>query len=179
MYGDTERDDNDYQVILCYDTEKWAQYEKPLAQSAMHKSGPDVPEKKLFVYTGNTYYGVQNLEYDVNTNAFLMAVYRGQKQNFPNYAFFAVDAAKAPIQGELKGIDYQAEGERLSLAEMGEKDEKSGVRGWHFKNGTTGLHSFGDGYFYISHDGKDENGWYTNVKLYKWDGVHPMIPVEE
>jgi hypothetical protein len=90
-----------------------------------------------------------------------------------------VDAGKAPVKGALKGVDYLEEGETLSLAEMGEQDAASGVRGWYFKYGTTGLHSFGDGYFYISHDGRDENGWFTNVKLYKWDGVKPMILVEE
>ena len=179
VYGDVAREDNDHQVILCYDTENWAQYEKPLLQSAMHKCGPDAPDRKFFVYTGNTNWGVQNLEYDANTDTFLMAIYRGQKENFPNYSFAAVDAAKAPVMGALKGVPYQAEGELLSLAELGEKDEKSGTRGWHYKYGTTGLHSFGDGYFYVSYDGRDESGWYTNVKLCRWDGVTPLVPAEE
>ena len=179
VYGDVKRADNDYQVVLCYDTENWAQYEMSLSQAAMHKNGPAAPEKKFFVYTGNTEWGVQNLEYDPHTNAFLMAVYRGRKESFPNYGLFAVDAAKAPVKGVLRGVEYLEEGDVLSLAEMGEQDEKTGVRGWYFKYGTTGLHSFGDGYFYISHDGRDENGWFTNVKLYKWDGVNPMALVEE
>jgi len=179
VYGDVSRTDNDYQVIVCYDTADWAKYEQPLTQSAMHKSGPDAPEKKLFVYTGNTNWGVQNLEYDAFTDTFLMAVYRGQKESFPNYGFFAVDAKKAPVCGALAGVESQAAGEVLTLAEMGEADEKSGVRGWQFGYGTTGMHAFGDGYWYVSEDGRDDNGWYTNVKLYKWDGVHPMVPVEE
>lgn len=179
VYGDVERGDNDHQVILCYDTENWAQYETALSQSAMHKNGPAAPDRKFFVYTGNTNWGVQNLEYDANTNTFLMAVYRGQKESFPNYTFFAVDASKAPVKGELKGVPYQAEGELLTLAEMGEIDEKTGVRGWNYKYGTTGMHSFGDGYFYVSYDGRDENGWDTNVKLCRWSDEKALEPVEE
>jgi hypothetical protein len=45
----------------------------------MHKSGPDAPEAKYFVYTGNTTFGVQNLEYDAYTGDFLAAVYNGRK----------------------------------------------------------------------------------------------------
>jgi len=179
VYGDVSRGDNDHQVILCYDTENWAQYETELSQSAMHKNGPAAPDRKFFVYTGNTNWGVQNLEYDANTNTFLMAVYRGQKESFPNYTFFAVDASKAPVKGELKGVPYQAEGEILTLAEMGEIDEKTGVRGWNYRYGTTGMHSFGDGYFYVSYDGRDENGWDTNVKLCRWNDEKALEPVEE
>ena len=179
VYGDTNRADNDHQVVLCYDTADWAKYEAPLSQSAMHKSGPDAPEKKFFVYTGNTDWGVQNLEYDAHTHTFLMAVYRGKKESFPNYALFAVDAGKAAVRGALSGVEYQPEGDLLTLAEMGETDAKTGVRGWQFKYGATGMHSCGDGYWYISHDGRNEEGWYTNVKLYKWDGEKPMTLVEE
>ena len=179
VYGDIERADNDYQVIVCYDTADWAKYESPLSQAAMHKIGPDAPDKKFFVYTGNTNWGVQNLEYDAYTDNFLMAVYNGKKENFPNYGFFAVDAAVKPEKQILRGVEPEQEGDVLTLAERGEKHEASGVRGWYYKYGTTGLHSFGDGYFYVSYDGKDENGWYTNVKLCKWDGVNPMAPVEE
>ena len=79
VYSDLERTDNDYQVILCYDTSDWAQYAQPLDQEKMHHSGPETPAHKFFIYTGNTTYGVQNLEYDAATGNFLMAVYRGKR----------------------------------------------------------------------------------------------------
>ena len=37
IYGDTLRTDNDYQVILAYDTRDWKQYEQPLTQENLHK----------------------------------------------------------------------------------------------------------------------------------------------
>lgn len=43
IYSDLDRDDNDDQVLLCYDPADWAQYEQPLVQSAMHRSGPEKP----------------------------------------------------------------------------------------------------------------------------------------
>ena len=45
IYGDTLRTDNDYQVILAYDTRDWKRYEQPLTQENLHKSGPEKPEK--------------------------------------------------------------------------------------------------------------------------------------
>ena len=47
--------------------------------------------------------------------------------------------------------------------------------GWNFEFGSTGLYSFGDGQFYVSHDSKCENGFDTHVKLYRWDGVAPLV----
>ena len=79
IYSDNERSDNDYQVILKYDTECWDKYAMPLCQNEMHKSGPEKYDEKYFVYTGNTNYGVQNLEYDPYTNTIFAAVYRGKK----------------------------------------------------------------------------------------------------
>ena len=41
-----------------------------------------------------------------------------------------------------------------------------------------GMCALGGGYYYVSHDGKGEDGWYTHVKLYRWDGVNPLSLVE-
>ena len=50
IYGDTERGDNDHQVILCYDFEQLKRHEMPLIHSALHKSGPEKPLGKYFIY---------------------------------------------------------------------------------------------------------------------------------
>ncbi len=176
VYGDNSRIDNDHQVILCYDIADWDKYAQPLEQSAMHRSGPEMPMKKLFVYTGNTNYGVQNLEYDAHTDTILMAVYRGSKEQYPNHKFFAVDGSKAPVRQKLKGLDE--EGEVLQLAKMGLHHEASGIYGWYFPYGTTGMYSFADGTYYFSKDGRNENGWYTDVKLYRWNEEKPFEIVE-
>lgn len=163
IYSDTTRDDNDHQVLLCYDTANWRTWEKPLAQNAMHRSGPAKPDHTFFVYTGNTTYGVQNLEYDAATGHYLMAVYPGKKEQFPNYPMYIIDGSKAPVQ--------TAAGETLTLLSNG-TDEAT--PGWTFPHGSTGLYSVGDGRFYVSEHGRSEDGHFTRVKLYSWNGNDPL-----
>lgn len=64
VYGDTTRTDNDYQMFLEYDLKTLNRYARPLDQSNPHRTGPKRARRQLFVFTGNTSYGVQNLEYD-------------------------------------------------------------------------------------------------------------------
>lgn len=161
VYSDLNRDDNDDQVILKYDVSDWKEYERALCQMNMHREGPDHPDGKYFVYTGNTTYGVQNLEYDPASRLMLAAVYRGQKPQFPNYSMFLIDHKKA--------LFVDGDKERLHLADVGILDEKSGIRGINFPYGTTGMISLGDGYFYFSQDFREEDGWGTEVVLYRFD----------
>lgn len=166
VYSDLERSDNDDQVILCYDTADWANYERPLVQSDMHTSGPEKPLKKFFVRTGNTNFGVQNLEYDAYTGNYLMAVYCGKKPQFPNRPMYIVDGHRAP-----------SEDGRLELLQDGIPHE-SGIYSWDFPLGSTGLYSFGDGYYYVSNEGREGDKHFTHVKLYRWDGKAPLVEVE-
>jgi hypothetical protein len=73
VYSNVDRTDNDNQVILQYDVKRWKKYEQPLTQTAPHTSGPADEDAKYFVYTGNTTFGVQNLEYDDYTGNWLLA----------------------------------------------------------------------------------------------------------
>ncbi len=180
IYGDTSRTDNDYQVILQYDADSLRQYERPLSQSRFSVTGPDKPLDKYFVYTGNTTYGIQNLEYDANTGYWLAAVYPGKKSSFPNYSLFAIDGSKSPVLQALKGFD-NSEKKVLRLAKAGMHDEQSGIYGWHYKWGATGICSLGNGYFYISQNGVTENKkQYCNLQLYHWTGErsHPFEEVK-
>lgn len=182
IYGDTGRSDNDYQVILCYDTRNWKRYERTLTQDAPHKSGPAKPRHKYFVRTGNTSYGIQNLAYDPATGNWLAAVYRGKKQEFPNYSLFMIDGSKAARKETLAGFDPPVKGEVLSLAKTGCYDKASDVYGWNFNWGTTGLCPIGNGYFYISHNActADKKLQSSTVYLYRWTGEkeNPFSRVE-
>ena len=173
VYGDTERQDNDYQVIISLDPDEVEKTARPLCQTDMHRSGP-APLHKYFVFTGNTTYGVQNLEYDPYTRGMIMAVYRGKKPDFPNFATFMIDMTVPPKTEKLRGCD--ASGEVLTLAEKGELDEKSGVYGWHFNVGSTGIASLGDGRYYFSHNHEDWQNrlYYSDICLYRWDGKTPF-----
>ena len=63
----------------------------------------------------------------------------------------------------------------LSLAEEGIYDEKSGVRGWEWPHGSTGIASLGDGYFYIGYHGTTPEGLSdSNVKLCLFTGQPPL-----
>ena len=165
VYGDTARNDNDYQVILCYDPDEVRHYAQPLDQSAPHHIGPDKPYQKLYAYTGNTTYGVQNMEYDPTTGNVLLAVYVGKKPQFPNHPMYVLDGHIAPKESELRGVG--ARGLTLTLAKVGE-EHPSGVYGIDFEYGSTGICALGDGKYYFSHDVLEkENSWSSTAYLYE------------
>ena len=151
IYADAERTDNDYQVLTCYDIEARRMLDR------------------YFVYTGNTSWGIQNLCYDQASNALLAAVYKGVKKDFPNYTLFAIDLDSSAKKERLRGFDNKETAKVLPLKKMGLLDEKTGIYGWNFKYGSTGLCPVGDGLFYISHNSSrpEQN---TTIYLYEWTG---------
>lgn len=169
IYSDTSRSDNNYQVLLTYDTSGWKRYEEVLSEANPHHIGPEKPFGKYFVYTGNTSWGIQNLCYDPTSETLFAAVYKGKKPEFPNYTLFEIDLSKKAVKERLKGFDDKTIGFTLSLKKSGLYDAKTGIYGWHFPKGSTGLCSLGDGLFYISHNSATPEQS-TTLHLYKWDG---------
>ncbi len=176
IYSELERQDNDYQVILKYDLTDFESYAKPLSQRNMHTSGPEKYTEKYFVYTGNTNFGIQNLEYDDYINGFIVAVYPGYKKQFKNFPMFLIDASKAPQVQQLKGLDEQ--GKVLSLMQMGELDESNNVYGFRFPLGATGISSLGDGLYYFARDTRNNGVFGVEIRLYKWNGTEPFVLVD-
>ena len=175
VYGDITRSDNDHQVLLGYDLDELNAAARPLDEAIRGAGAQLRPCGRYFVYTGNTTYGVQNLEYDAATHAYYMAVYPGKKPAFGNFSLFAVDAAVPPRRTPLRGLDE--EGDLLTLAPAAHTDAQ-GVTGWHYPWGATGLFCAGDGSWYISREGRDETGQYGNIHLCRWDGKTPFVEVE-
>ena len=176
VYGTTEREDNDYQVILSFDASKWwDKYGQPLNQRSMHAYGPEKPDFKHFVYTGSTNWGVQNFEYDAYTGDYIMAVYKGKKPAFPNFNMYILDGKIAPKTGKHKKTGED-------IAELFIKKQglfEGEIYGNRFPYGSTGTYAFGNGYYYFSQNAHDdEKGEYTNVVLYKATG-NPSDPFEE
>lgn len=168
IYSDKKRTDNDYQVLLQYDIKDWRKYEKSLSQDNMHTNGPEKPDGQYFAFTGNTTYGVQNVEYDEGLNVWWLAVYKGTKADYPNYSLFAIDGSKKPKKQALKGVPYIAKGSVVELFGKGaESDAKTGISGWNFGVGSTGLVELGGGLYYISHNYKIEKGQGSTIRLYK------------
>ena len=172
IYRDKDRSDNDYQVLLQYDTRNWSKFEAPLSQENMHRNGPAKPESYYFVFTGNTTYGVQNLEYDAESNLWFMAVYKGKKEQFANFSTFVVDGSKAPRKEWLRGVEYLKKGKVLSLLEKGMQDAQNPeIYGWRDDIGAKGLCAIGDGYFYAAHGKKTKQGQDCDARLYKFVGA--------
>ncbi|WP_247234606.1 hypothetical protein [Telluribacter sp. SYSU D00476] len=171
VYGDTARTDNDHQVILKYDVSDWERYAQKLSQDNLHHSGPEKPLEKYFVKTGSTRYGIQNLAYDPSTGHLFAAVYRGAKAHFPNYDLFVIDGKRKPEEGYITSENKKVKVKTLSLLEAGPKDPATGIRGWNFKWGATGLCPLGNGLFYISHNSRDKDGQQqSTIYTYKWVG---------
>ena len=158
IYGDTDRRDNDYQVILTYDAARWWDtVAQPLCQESMHKSGAH-SVGRYFLHTGNTTWGVQNLEYDAYSGNWLVAVYPGKKPQFENYSTFIIDGSAAPCKGL-----HDAYGEQIARLTLADSN--------HFPHGSTGTFAVGDGRYYFSLAGRDaEQGQYTNVTLWRATG---------
>ena len=178
IYGDKNRTDNDHQVLLQYDIKSWAKYEAPLSQESMHKQGPAKPYGKYFVYTGNTSWGVQNLEYDKGSNSWFLACYPGKKPTFANYTLFVIDGSAKARKSALKGVDYQSKGKLVPLKKMGCQDgANSEIYGWHNKLAACGICALGDGVFYLAKSTKSKEGRSATIHLARFTG-HEKAPFE-
>lgn len=147
VYKDATQTDNDYQVILAYGLETLAPYWSRHTREGLHRNGPEKPDAKYFVYTGNTSYGVQNLAYDPHSGNFFMSAYKGNKQQFPQYTLFVVDGSRPPRREPLKGFDGETYGDVLSL--LGKGNVSHGIYGWDFPFGSWGMAPVGGGLFYL------------------------------
>ncbi|MCD9088257.1 hypothetical protein [Stenotrophomonas sp. SY1] len=184
IYGNTQRNDNDHQVLLQYDVSQWEQLAQPLSEQAPHHSGPATVDGKYFVRTGNTSYGVQNLAYDSAQQRWFMGVYQGKKAEFPNYRMFAVEAQATPERGDLIGVPGKRrgrweQGQLLPLADAGLRHEATGIRGWNQK-ADVGLQPIGDGLFYLVENSKEDGKQRADLQLMRWSGdaQQPFISVD-
>lgn len=176
VYANTTRQDNDHQVLLQYDIRRWKKYERPLTEADPHTSGPGSPDGKYFSRTGNTTYGVQNLEYDGHTGNWLLAVYKGTKPQFPNYSLFVLDGSKHPVSGPVTGQPSPERGRLLPLLARGLHDSASGTYGWE-STGQYGLVSLDDGRYYLAEAGTVVEDGVTlrtgRAVLNRWTGEVP------
>ena len=171
---EVDRTDNDHQILLQYDPSIFDQYGQPLDQLHPHHSGPDSCEARYFFYTGNTTWGIQNLEYDPATGYWFTAVYPGVKPEFENFSMFAIDGNIPAVVAPLEGRGGET-GLLLTSAKIGQGQKNDRIYGTHFEWGSTGIAALGDGAFYISiinpHEHKEMHC--TDVILYRFHPDHP------
>ena len=173
IYGDVERTGNDCQVILQYDPDIFPCYGTALNQSQPHHNGPESCEARYFVHTGNTRWGVQNLEYDPHSETWLAAVYQGEKEVFTNFPLFVIDATAAPKLQALPGRNGET-GNLLTLVNTGTVGRHD-IPGLWMPLGSTGIAALGDGRFYFSrNDSKAaERSFCSTLLLYRRDNTSP------
>lgn len=172
IYSDLERKDNDYQVLLSYRPEELQLYEAVLSADNIHASGPKHCEERYFVFTGNTTFGIQNLEYDAYTGNIFAAVYKGQKPEYPNYSMYVIDGSIKPVLKDLAGMDGE-KGKVLALWETGLSE--NGISGCEFPYGSTGMISLGNGSFYFSENYAKEGGHGSEICLYRYNGKAAVL----
>ena len=174
IYSDTEREDNDHQIILQYDWRQFESYAKPLTQEQPHQSGPRA-DARYFAFTGNTNWGVQNLYYDREHAQWMLFVYRGKKPQYPNYGLYLVDATKAAERKPLAGLNGEV-GALLTLKTLGNVHEESGICGFDIDLGQFGVHGLGDNLFYLARPTKQTTPFKAQgatLELYRYTGKAP------
>lgn len=186
IYGDVNRTDNDYQIIQRYKIKDIEKTSGPTIFGTAHENGPQKPDKEYFIFTGNTKYGIQNMAWDPYTGCMFLAVYKGSKETYPNYSLFAFEMNCKPFKAVLRNSTDKRKHLQVRLVEpkegiCPEKDADTGITGWKFKHGSTGLCPLGDGLWYISNKGKDKKtGTHScRAKLYRWNGSADKPFVEE
>ena len=166
IYDDVNRNDNDHQVLLCYDRAAVRACAAPLNQTAMHRQQPETPPARYFAFTGNTEYGVQNLEYDAANNLLLMFVYQGRKPTFTNYRLYAADLTKSAEEVPLTGLSET--GRALTL--YGSPGPESGeITGWFSPYGQFGIHRLSDGRYLVAEPVTEEEENAAYLYLYTFD----------
>lgn len=170
IYSDPEREDNDYQVLLSYRPETLKSYETVLTAENIHSSGPDRCDERYFVFTGNTNFGIQNLEYDPYTGDIFAAVYRGKKPQYPSYNLYVIEGGQRPEERELSGHAGNI-GKVLKLRERGLHE--NGIYGYCVRYGSTGMCSLGDGRFYFSENRQHDGIYESDICLYQYTGQAP------
>ncbi len=172
VYANTERPDNDNQVILAFDPDDFDP--QPFDQNAPHTVGPK-PAAKYFLYTGNTSYGVQNLEYDRFTHDYWLICYPGAKEQFPNYPVYVIDGETAPAPRMLETGGHPCyageSGLHLALRSAGTYHPRSGVWGVPVMPGSadTGFVSLGDDLFYVAESWRADDKYHGRAVLCRLD----------
>ncbi|MBQ7591118.1 MAG: hypothetical protein IJU46_01175 [Clostridia bacterium] len=102
------RFDNDYNIIQAYDPGKLTPerlfrftYERGLS-AGYEDSELLRADETYYVFTGNTRYGVQNLEYEVDTGNLILCTYGTRKEYFSGASLFVTDGSREPEYRELE-----------------------------------------------------------------------------
>ena len=97
------------------------------------------------------------------TSAASRAISASSRQRSCAGSIVAIDGSRAP------------EGDRLFLLDNGTGEA---TPGWYYPYGSTGLCALGEGYFYVSQDGRQGEDYDSHLTLCRWDGQTPFSEVK-
>ena len=108
------------------------------------------------------------MAYDKASRKLYLAVYKGNKPQYPNYDLFALDIDRNPYYAPLKNVPYQEE----------EVEQVDVCNSWHFKWGSTGLCPLGDGRWDLSENSKGDGIQVCDARMYvlSENAETPFIP---
>jgi len=158
VYSDVNRKDNDHQILLEYKLSRLF-----------------APSRKLFVYTGNTTYGVQNMAYDPATDNIFLACYGGKKEEFPNFSIYAVPVQQEAKEEKLRGLEDDGKHLKLNLADAGIGHTGDLIRGWSFYRLTAGFCSLGDGNWYVAMNTGKHGSHGCTIRMYHYTGKKTVM----
>ena len=114
IYGNTtwgERYDNNYNVLQVYDPEKFDSTSDPVLRRFTYERGLSLDyeadealtaEDTLYVWTGTTGYGSQNLEFDKDTGDLVLYTYDPIRDWSDGHTLYVVDGSQAPVEREIE-----------------------------------------------------------------------------
>ena len=68
-------------------------------------------------------------------------------------------------------------GKVVPLKRQGKRDELTGIYGWHFPLGSTGICALGEGFYYFSDNFSNKDGQGSVLRLFKYVG-NEDVPFE-
>ena len=114
IYGNNdwdERYDNNYNVLQVYDPEKFDSTDDSVLRRFTYERGLSLDyeadealaaEDTLYVWTGTTGYGSQNLEVDKDTGDIVLYTYAPIRDWSDGHTLYVVDGSKAPVEREIE-----------------------------------------------------------------------------
>lgn len=111
IYQWENRYDNNYNIIQVYDPDQFSGPESPAYRRFTYERGFHYTYereetlcavKTLYVWTGTTKYGVQNLETDRDTGDIVLYTYKATKKWSPGYTLYVIDSSKDPEVREIE-----------------------------------------------------------------------------
>ncbi len=171
--GTNTRTDNEYQVLFQYDFANWWDtIAEPLSLDGMPSQSAKADGEYL-ILSGNGNFGIQDVAYDEYNKQWYFVCYGVTNKDYKGVGHMLVVSTEyePKLETLIGQPNPEAQGYVLKPIEKGDFHEGSGIYSFGFWEGSSGLTSLGNGYFYLSIAAKTADGYqYADVVKYQWTG---------